>query len=94
MSEDLKKLMEELSNVLGEVVRDSSRIRGLLRKIEEKGADANLTLAIILGIKDKRTEIQKIVYGSEQVTERKSSVRRISAFDRRFLRALRIKLPD
>ena len=94
MDEELKKLLEELSTALGEAVKDSARVRELLKKIEQSSAGTNLSLAVVLGARDRKTEIQKFVYGFEGSQERKSSARRVSAFDRRFLRALRIRLPD
>jgi hypothetical protein len=93
-SEELKILMEKLSQALSGVIQESTQVRSLLRKIEEGGYDANLTLAVVLGLKDKSTEIHQIVYGPENSKSKKSTARRISAFDRRFLRALRIRLPD
>ena len=94
MSEEMKKLLEELSAALGEAVKDSAKVRDLLRKIEKSSSSTNLTLAVVLGARDRKTEIQKFVYGFEGGQEKKGSLRRVSAFDRRFLRALRIRLPD
>ena len=94
MSEELKKILEELSEAIGEAVRDSARVRELLGRIEKSSADPTLSLAVVLGARDRKTEIQKFVYGFESAGGKKSSSRRVSAFDRRFLRALRIKLPD
>lgn len=94
MSDELKKLLEELSEAIGEAVRDSSRVRELLARIEKSSADPNLSLAVVLGARDRKTEIQKFVYGFEGSGGKKSGARRVSAFDRRFLRALRIRLPD
>jgi len=94
MSEELKKLVEQLGRALEETIRDSGRIRGIMERIEEAGQDSGITLAILLGLRAQNREIQRIVYGPEKGKDRKVSPRRISAFDRRFLGALRIQLPD
>lgn len=94
MNDELKNLLEELSTALGEAVKDSARVRELLKIIEQRSAATNLSLAVVLGARDRKTEIQKFVYGFEGNKDRKGSARRVSAFDRRFLRALRICLPD
>lgn len=94
MSEEIKNLMEELSTVLGDVVQESEKVRNILQKIEAAGADPNITLAIVLGVHGQHTEIHKIVYGKDRQQGFRATQRRVSAFDRRFLRALRIQLPD
>ena len=50
MSEDIKNLVEQLSSALGDALRESEKVRSVLRKIEESGADMNITLAIVLGV--------------------------------------------
>ena len=89
----LKGLMEELGRVLGEVIQDSERVKELLKLIEKSGYAANLTLAVVLGPNERHAELRQIIYGKEK-TERKTASRRLSAFDKRFLRALRIQMPD
>ncbi len=94
MSEDIKNLVEQLSVALGDVLRESGKVRDILRKIEEAGVDTNTTLAIVLGVHGQNTEVHKIVYGKDRQQGVRASQRRVSAFDRRFLRALRIQLPE
>lgn len=94
MSEELKGLIEQLSLALGNIIQESDHIRGLIRRIEDGGTDANLTLAVILGLRNKNTEIQQVVFGPEKNKGKRTNLRRISAFDKRFLRALRIELPE
>ena len=93
MSEETKKLLDELREALRDAVSDSQRVRGILKRIEEKDHITNLSLTVILGLKDQPAEIQQIIYGSKR-SERTSSVRRLSAYDRRFLKALRITIAD
>lgn len=92
MNKELKGLMEKLSRALGEVIQESEQVRLLLRQIEDAGFD--VTLAVMLGVQGQNTEIQQVVYGPDRNAGQKASPRRISAFDKRFLRALRIQLPD
>jgi hypothetical protein len=94
MSKELKELMEQLGQALEEVVRDSSRIRGLIQEIEKSGHEASLSLAVLLGLKGKGAELRRTIYGSGKGHGTRSSAHRVSAFDRRFLRALKIELPD
>ena len=51
---------------MNESIQESEEIKGLLRRLERGGYDATVTLAILLGLKDKQTEIQKTVYGPEK----------------------------
>jgi uncharacterized protein (UPF0335 family) len=94
MSDELKGLIDKLSRALGESIQQSDGIGKLLKKIEDEGFDANITLAVILGLKNRNTEIRQVIYGPEKNKTKKTSSRRVSAFDRRFLRALKIELPD
>ena len=94
MSDELKGLVDKLSRALGESIRQSDEIGKLLKKIEDEGFDANITLAVILGLKNRNTEIRQVIYGPEKNKVKRTSSRRVSAFDRRFLRALKIELPD
>lgn len=94
MNNDLKRLIDKLSRALRKVIRESEDIGALMRSIEEGGYDATVTLEVLLGLRDQSREIQKTVYGPEKARGRKTASRRVSAFDRRFLRALRIRLPD
>ena len=94
MSDELKGLIDKLSRALGESIQQSDEIGKLLKKIEDEGFDANITLAVILGLKNRSTEIRQVIYGPEKNKVKRTSSRRVSAFDRRFLRALKIELPD
>ena len=94
MSNELKELMEQLGQALEKVVRDSDQIRGLISEIEKSGDEASLSLAVTLGFKGKGSELRRTIYGSGKGQGTRSSAHRVSAFDRRFLRALKIELPD
>jgi hypothetical protein len=94
MSDELKGLIDQLSRALGDGIEQSEEIRHLLKQIEDEGFDANITLAVILGLKNRNTEIRQVIYGPEKSKVNKTSTRRVSAFDRRFLRALKIELPE
>jgi hypothetical protein len=94
MSEELKSLIDKLSRALGDTIQESEKLSGILKEIEEGGHDASITMAVILGLKNRGTEIRQIIYGPEKNQVKKSAARRVSAFDKRFLRALRIELPD
>ena len=94
MSTELKELMEQLGQALEDSIRDSDRIRGLIREIEKSGHEASISLAVLLSFKGKGAELRRTVYGSGKGQGVRSSAHRVSAFDRRFLRALKIELPD
>lgn len=93
MNDDIKDLIEQLSTSLRESVRDSEQLRRILREIEQLGYTPSLTFGVVLGRSDRREEIQETLLGP-QVPERPVSIRRLSAFDRKFLRALRIQIPS
>ena len=94
MSNELKELMEQLGQALERVVRDSDQIRGLISEIEKSGHEASFSLAVLLGRKGKGSELRRTIYGSGKGHGTRNSAHRVSAFDRRFLRALKIELPD
>jgi uncharacterized protein (UPF0335 family) len=94
MSEELKSLINKLSRALGDTIQQSQELSGILKEIEGEGFDANITLAVILSLKNRNTELRQIIYGPEKNRVKKSAARRVSAFDKRFLRALRIEIPD
>ena len=94
MNDELRKLLDELSRTLGDAARNSPEVRDVLKKLEEGGYDARVTLALILGVKGQHTEIQQVFYGTDSTKVQRAAARRISAFDKRFLRALKIQLPD
>lgn len=96
MDEDLKPLLEQLSTTLREAIRASAKLQELLREIENRGFTPSLTLGVVLGrteTGERAEEIQETLIGPT-VTERPVSIRRLSAFDRKFLRALRIQMPS
>jgi hypothetical protein len=95
MSNELKELMEQLGQALERVVRDSDQIRGIISEIEKSGHEASFSLAVLPGgFKGKGSELRRTIYGSGKGHGTRSSAHRVSAFDRRFLRALKIELPD
>lgn len=94
MSEEIRNLVEQLSVALGDACQESEKVRNILKKMEEAGADASITLAIVLGVQGQNTEIHKVLLGKDRLPGLRPSQRRVSAFDRRFLRALRIQLPE
>lgn len=90
--DDIKGLLEQLTGSLREAIRDAARFQELLRELEGRGYTPSLTLGIVLGRKDRTEEIQETLIGPG-AQERPVSIRRLSAFDRKFLRALRIQMP-
>lgn len=95
MDEDLKPILEQLSITLRDAIRGSEKFQELLREIENRGFTPSLTLGVVLGRTDtgeRAEEIQETLVGPA-VPERPVSIRRLSAFDRKFLRALRIQMP-
>jgi hypothetical protein len=96
IDDELRGLLEQLSAALKESVRGSDRIHELLREIESRGYTPSLTFGVVLGhgaSGERSDEIQETLLGP-LVPERPVSIRRLSAFDRKFLRALRIQMPS
>ena len=94
MDEDLKALLEQLSGALREEIRDSAQLQEILREIESRGYRVSLSLGVVLGRSDSGEEIQETLLGPATGAERGPAARRLSAFDRKFLRALRIQIPN
>jgi hypothetical protein len=95
MDEDLKPILEQLSQTLRDAIRGSEKLQELLGEIENRGFTPSLTLGVVLGrteTGERAEEIQETLIGPS-VPERPVSIRRLSAFDRKFLRALRIQMP-
>lgn len=95
MDEDLKPILEQLRQTLRDAIRGSEKLQELLGEIENRGFTPSLTLGVVLGrteTGERAEEIQETLIGPS-VPERPVSIRRLSAFDRKFLRALRIQMP-
>jgi hypothetical protein len=96
MDDEVKGLIEQLSATLKEAIRGSEKLQELLREIENRGYTPSLTIGVVLGRQgtgERSEEIQETLVGPA-VPERPVSIRRLSAFDRKFLRALRIQMPS
>lgn len=96
MDDDLKGLLDTLSATLKDAVRDSEKLQELLRDFESRGYTPSLSFGVALGRAgsgERAEEIQETIIGPA-VPERPVSIRRLSAFDRKFLRALRIQMPS
>jgi hypothetical protein len=96
MDDDLKGLLENLSATLKDAVRGSEKLQELLHELESRGYTPSLSFGVALGragTGERPEEIQETLIGPP-VPERPVSIRRLSAFDRKFLRALRIQMPS
>ena len=96
MDDDLKGLLEQLSTSLKDAIRGSEKLQELLHEIEGRGYTPSLTVGVVLGragTGERAEDIQETLVGPA-VPERPVSIRRLSAFDRKFLRALRIQMPS
>lgn len=91
--DDLKALLDRLGQSMREAIRASAPMQEVLRELEARGYTPSLTLGIALGRSDRGEEIQETLLGPGP-QERPVSIRRLSAFDRKFLRALRIQNPS
>jgi hypothetical protein len=93
MDDELKALIEQLSTSLREAIRGSESLQEILKEFEKRGYTTSLSMGIVLGRNDRTEEIQETLIGPG-APERPVSMRRLSAFDRKFLRALRIQIPS
>jgi len=91
--DDLKTLLDRIGKSVRETIRSSEPVQEALRELETRGYTPSLTLGIALGRSDRGEEIQETLIGPGP-QERPVSIRRLSAFDRKFLRALRIQNPS
>jgi len=96
MDDELKGILERLSGELRDAIRGSAKLQEILGEIEARGITPSLTMGVVLGRPDsgeRPEEIQETLIGPA-VSERPVSIRRLSAFDKKFLRALRIQMPS
>ena len=96
MDDELKGLLEQLTASLKDAIRGSEGLQEQLRELEKRGFTPSLTFGVVLGRPgsgERAEEIQETLIGPA-VPERPVSIRRLSAFDRKFLRALRIQMPS
>jgi len=96
MDDELKGILDRLSGELRDAIRGSAKLQEILGEIESRGITPSLTMGVVLGRPDsgeRPEEIQETLIGPA-VTERPVSIRRMSAFDKKFLRALRIQMPS
>lgn len=96
IDDDIKGLLDHMSDALKDAIRGSEKLQELLHEIENRGYTPSLTVGVVLartGTGERAEEIQETLIGPV-VSERPVSIRRLSAFDRKFLRALRIQMPS
>jgi hypothetical protein len=96
MDDELKGLLDQLGLALKDAIRGSEKFQEILREIESRGYTPSLTIGIVLaraGTGERSEEIQETLVGPA-IADRPVSIRRLSAFDRKFLRALRIQMPS
>jgi hypothetical protein len=96
IDDDLKGLLDHMSDAMKDAIRGSEKLQELLHEIENRGYTTSLTVGVVLartGTGERAEEIQETLIGPV-VSERPVSIRRLSAFDRKFLRALRIQMPS
>jgi len=91
--DELRALLDRLGRSMREAIRGSEDLQEALRELEARGYTPSLTLGIALGRSERGEEIQETLLGPGP-QERPVSIRRLSAFDRKFLRALRIQNPS
>ena len=95
MDDDIKGLLDHMSDALKDAIRGSEKIQELLHEIENRGYTPSMTVGVVLGrtgTGERAEEIQETLIGPV-VPERPVSIRRLSAFDRKFLRACAFRCP-
>ena len=89
---EVKEIMKKLGTAINEVVQDSEEIQHLLQEMEERGFSLTLSLAVIVGLNRKGEPKKKLKQMIKGINEELNT--RTTSFDRRFLKALRIKLSE
>ena len=89
---EVKEIMKKLGTAINEVVQDSEEIQHLLQEMEERGFSLTLSLAVIVGLNRKGEPKKKLQQMLKGINEELNT--RTTSFDRRFLKALRIKLSE
>ncbi len=89
MDKEIKDIMKKLGAAINETIQDSEAIQKLLQEIEAKGYTLTLSLGVILGIDQTdrpRRRPRRIPEGAPEAPAGPTP------FDRKFLKALRIKI--
>jgi hypothetical protein len=92
MERDIKDIMRRLGEVINETLQESEKIQQILHEVEEKGYALNLSLAVLMGLGKGREGSPRQKKAPD--AEREGPDHRPTAFDRKFLRALKLRLPD
>ncbi len=91
MDKDIKDIMKRLGSAINDTLQDSEKIQKLLQELESKGFTLTLSLAVMVGINNfnnpRRRPRQPAAAGEGEGNP-------TTAFDRKFLKALRIKLTE
>ena len=96
LDDDLRKLINELSEVINEAIETSSSLRSALRRLRRKGYNIFLILEATMG--GKKVPLTPKGNGGKRNTNNNNKVNRyrleMTKSDRDFLRALKISLDD
>lgn len=92
MDDDVKELIQRLGKAINETMAESETIRGLLREIEERGFSLTISLGVMVGSTEEKRRRRPARSAEEKDGEERRP--RPSAFDRKFLKALRIRLTE
>lgn len=92
MDNEIKEIMKKLGTAINESLQESDKIQKLLQEIERKGYNLTLSMAVIVGLNSLNLSKGKTSLNKD-VREEDLDVKQ-TAFDRKFLKALRIKISE
>jgi hypothetical protein len=91
MNKDIREIMRRLGEVVNETMQESERVRNLLVDIEKQGYTVTLSLAVVIGSDDGRNPRKRPRQPARAGEEADGGT---SAFDRKFMKALRIRYSE
>ncbi len=92
MNRELRDIMKRLGEVINEALQESDKMKDILREVEERGYTLTLSLAVIVAGKEDAERRRRQPRPAREGTEAQKPA--ATTFDRRFLKALRIKMPE
>jgi hypothetical protein len=90
----MKEMMKRLGEAINESLQDAEKVQSILREMEEKGYTLTLSLGVIVGPKGQQQEIPRRRPRPSPAEEGKGLEAQPTPFDRKFLKALRIRIAE
>jgi uncharacterized protein (UPF0335 family) len=92
VNKELRDIMRRLGEVINETLQESDKLKEILHEVEQRGYSLTLSLAVIVAGKEDAERRRRLPRPAKDAGE--ASPPKTSTFDRKFLKALRIRMPE